>query len=164
MKPTPMPAPIEPRPAPTPRAIALPSPCTSSPVMASVAATTGARSIRESAPFLSSVTGGGGSADVDSAEGRGDECLQGCHQTDLEDEEDEGEREGDRAECRDPQEDGEPAAHEEQQQVAGEDVGEKSDGQADQADEVRDDLDHEDRAAADRAHVLEARGQPALQV
>src|SRR6185312_938623 len=143
-------------------AIALPAPFTSSPVIASAAAVTTGRSIEELLLFVWSVTGGGGSVDVDSAEGREDECLQGGDKPDLEDEEDEGEREGDRAERGDPEEDGEPAAHEEQQQVAGEDVGEKTDGEADQPDEVGDHLDHEDRAAADRAHVLEARRQPAL--
>src|SRR3954454_16773353 len=127
MKPMPMPAPIEPRPAPTPRAIDLPAASTPS---SETAAITGDRSMK-SAPFL--MTGGGGSAEVDGSEGREDKCLQRCDQPDLEDEEEEGEREGQRAECGDPEQNGEPAAHEEQQQVAVEDVGAKSDRERDQA-------------------------------
>ena len=44
-----------------------------------------------------------------------------------------------------PQQDDEAAGHEQDQQVAGEDVGEQSHGQRDDPDEVRDDLDHEQR-------------------
>ena len=41
---------------------------------------------------------------------------------------------------------GQPTAHEQEQQVAGEDVGEESYRERDQAHEVRDHLDHEDAA------------------
>src|SRR6185369_11309340 len=108
MMPMPMPAPIEPRPAPTPSAIALPADSMPSSEMA---ATTGDRSIGNSAPFL--VTGGGRSAEVDGSEGREDKCLQRCDQPDLEDEEEEGKREGQRPECGDPEQHRQPAAHEE---------------------------------------------------
>src|SRR5262245_12083448 len=105
MKPMPIPAPIEPRPAPTPRAIALPAPLTPSSV---TAAATGDRSIGNSAPFL--VRGGGRSADVDSAKRREDECLQGGDQANLEDEEEEGEREGERSQGGDAEQHREAAA------------------------------------------------------
>ncbi len=64
----------------------------------------------------------------------------------------------------DPEQHGEATAHEEQQQVAGEDVGEESNGERDQAGEVRDRLDHEDEGLAERVHLLQPRRQPALEV
>ncbi len=48
--------------------------------------------------------------------------------------------------------------------MAGEDVGEKSDGEADQTGDVGDRLDHEDEALEGGVHVLEAWGQPAGEV
>src|SRR6478609_5802965 len=158
MKPMPMPAPIEPRPAPTPRATALPAASTPS---SETAAITGDRSMK-SAPFL--MTGGGSSAEIDGSEGREDKCLQRCDQPDLEDEEEEGERESQGPERGDAEQDRQATTHEEQQQVAGEDVGEESDGERDQPGEVGDRLDDEDEALGGRVHVLEARGQPAGEV
>src|SRR6476469_5987768 len=159
MKPTPMPAPIEPRPAPTPRAIALPAPLTPSSV---TAAATGDRSICEQCSFL--VACGGRSAYVDRGEGREDKGLKSGHEPHLEDEEDECQGEGECPEGRDPEQHREPAAHEEQQQVAGEDVGEETHRERDQPYEVRDHLDHEDRRLAERAHRLQARREPAGEV
>src|SRR6185295_10187377 len=154
MMPMPMPAPIEPRPAPTPRAIALPAASIPS---SEIAAATGDRSIEVALLFL--VARGGRSAEVDGRQGREDKRLQGGDQADLQDEEEEGEREGQRPERGDPEQHRQPAAHEEQQQVAGEDVGEEPHRERDQAGEVRDRLDHEDEALGDRVHVLEAGGQ-----
>src|SRR6476661_5747565 len=105
------------------RATALPAASTPS---SETAAITGDRSMK-SAPFL--MTGGGSSAEVDGSESREDKCLQRCDQPDLEDEEEEGERESQGSERGDPQQHRQPAAHEEQQQVAGENVGEKPDGE-----------------------------------
>ena len=51
----------------------------------------------------------------------------------------------DPAERRDPEQHGQPAAHEQDQQVAGEDVGEQSHRQRDDPHELRDHLDEEDR-------------------
>src|SRR5690349_20961854 len=135
MMPMPMPAPIEPRPAPTPRAIALPADSIPS---SEIAAATGDRSMKKRS---FSVTGGGCSAEVDGSKGREDKCLQSRDQADLQDEEEEGEREGQRAERGDPEQHREAAAHEEEQQVPGEDVGEEPDGERDQAGEVGDRLD-----------------------
>src|SRR5215212_6926196 len=78
-----------------------------------IAATTGDRSMGRAAPFL--MTGGGRSAEVDGRQGGEDKGLQGGDQADLQDEEEEGKREGQGAERRDPEQHREPAAHEEQQ-------------------------------------------------
>ena len=51
--------------------------------------------------------------------------------------------------------------HEQDQQVAGEDVGEQSDGERDDPDELRDHLDKED---GDRGASADSGGEPALQV
>ena len=53
------------------------------------------------------------------------------------------------AEGREAEQDGEPAAHEQEQQVAGEDVGEESHGERDEPHEVREHLDDEDQGLAD---------------
>src|SRR5918996_5310290 len=118
MMPIPIPAPIEPSPAPTPSAIALPASVT--PVSVTCAIGT-SRSM--GTPFL--VTLGGRAADVDRSEDGEDKCLKRGHQAKLEDEEGKGDREGEGADRRQSEQDGQATAHEQQQKVAGEDVGEK---------------------------------------
>src|SRR3954469_25823608 len=158
MKPTPTPGPTVPRPAPTPSAIArkplavasaLPPPCAT-------------RKLRVSrSMMLLLVVVGDGAAEIDRGESAEDEGLQGRHQADLEEEEGQGHHERQRAERRQAEQDDEAAGHEEDEQVAGEDVREQSDAQRDDPDEVRDDLDDEDRA---RRRALDAGRHPALEV
>src|SRR5688572_32402922 len=160
MMPIPMPAPIEPRPAPMPRAIDF-SPSSVTPEAAWASGIT--RSM--DAPFLVSSMGlGGRAADVDRGKCGEDERLEGGDQDDLEDEEEEDERECRDSQRREAQQNGEPAAHEQDQQVAGEDVGEKSHGERDEPHEMREHLDDEDQPLADRVHVLEPGRQPAREV
>src|SRR3954453_14405700 len=162
MKPTPMPGPIVPRPAPMPSAMALPA-------LRPYSCGSAAWAIRvmiESSTACSLVLFGDGAAEVDRGEGGEDEGLQGGDEADLEQEEGHGHDAGDgaeddRADHRQVQQDDEPAAHEQDQQVAGEDVREQSDAEADQAHEVRDDLDEEDR---DSRRALDAGRDPALEV
>src|SRR5689334_939046 len=115
MYPTPMPGPIVPRPAPTPRAIDLRP---SAVVLAAPMSSVGSRSKGDS--FL--VPSGGCLAEVDRCERRKDERLQSCDQANLEDEEDDRDRQGDQAQEGDAEQYGEPSSHEQDQQVAGEDV------------------------------------------
>src|SRR3954449_3633055 len=162
MKPTPTPGPIVPRPAPMPSAIALPALRPYS--WGSAAWAMWVRRDRSTA--FSLVLFGDGAAEVDRGEGGEDEGLKRRDEADLEQEEgdrhrarddadDDGEADGD------VQQDDEAAAHEEDEQVAGQDVGEETDAQADEADEVRDDLDEEDRHAR---RALDAGGDPAGEV
>src|SRR3954451_11666211 len=162
MMPIPTPAPIEPSPAPTPSAIALPA----SVIPVSVMPLDWAMRSTISYSFVScaSVTRGGRASEVDSGEDGEDECLQGGDQDHLEDVERERHREGQGAQGREPEQHRQPAGHEQDQQVAGEDVGKESYGKRDQADEVRDHLDSEDRGLADRIHVLEAGRKPGAEV
>src|SRR3954447_20491341 len=83
-------------------------------------------------------------AEVDGSESGEDECLEAGDQHDLEDEEDDGDRKRDDAQRRNAQEHDHAAAHEEDEQVPGEQVREKPDRQRDDPDEVRDHLDHEE--------------------
>src|SRR5919198_639533 len=163
MKPTPMPGPMVPRPAPMPSAIALPALrpyCWGSAAWAICVMTDRSTAV---APL---VLRGDGAAEVDRGQCGEDEGLQGGDQHHLEQEEQDGqgaahEPEHDRADDRQVEQHDQPATHEEDQQVAGEDVGEESDAQADEAHEVRDDLDAEDRYARG---PLDAGRDPALQV
>src|SRR5215207_9140772 len=132
MYPTPTPGPMVPRPAPTPSAMALPA---LRPI-ASFSATVAARvvmTVRSTAVSCDSLVRlGDRAAEVDRSQGGEDEGLEGRDQPDLEEEEGDRHRAGDRAED-DGAEDGqveqddETAAHEEDEQVAGEDVREQSD-------------------------------------
>src|SRR6059058_950490 len=131
MKPTPTPGPTVPRPAPTPSAIAR-RPLAVASLLAC------ARKERESrsmgAPSL--VLFGDGAAEVDRGEGREDERLERGDQAHFEEEEGDGERDGEHAQRRQAEQHDEAAGHEEDQQVAGEDVGEESDAQRDDPHEV----------------------------
>src|SRR5512133_2105768 len=163
MKPTPMPGPMVPRPAPMPRAIALPA---LRPYSWGSAAWAICVMTDRSTAIAPLVLGGHGAAEVDRGQGGEDEGLQRGDQADLEEEEGDGHNAGyqaehDRAEDGQVEQHDQPAAHEQDEQMAGEDVGKESDAQADQADEVRDDLDEEDR---DARGTLDAGGDPALEV
>src|SRR5919108_877474 len=124
MNPTPMPGPTVPRPAPTPKAIAL-----------SPSSDTWAIGSRMSSivvpPSPLSVTSGACLAEVDGCERGEDEGLQRGNQPDLEDEEGDRDRQRDPPERCDAQQYCEPAAHEQDQQVAGQDVCEQPDRQGD---------------------------------
>src|SRR4051794_30444021 len=165
MKPTPMPGPIVPRPAPIPSAMALPA-------LRPYSWGSAAWAIwviwlmTEVSTAFSLVLFGDGAAEVDRGEGGEDEGLKGRDEADLEQEEGHGHRAGHEADDQgDPdgrvEQHDEAAAHEEDEQVAGEDVGEETDAQADEADEVGDDLDDEDRPARE---ALDAGGDPAREV
>src|SRR3954464_10203678 len=163
MKPTPMPGPMVPRPAPMPRAIALPA---LRPYSWGSAAWAICVMTDRSTAIAPLVLGGHGAAEVDRGQGGEDEGLQRGDQADLEEEEGDGhdagdESEDDRAHDGQVEQHDQPAAHEQDEQVAGQDVGEESDAQADEADEVRDDLDEEDR---DAGGTLDAGRDPALEV
>src|SRR5918994_7827115 len=163
MNPTPMPGPIVPRPAPMPSAIALPA---LRPYSWGSAAWAICVMTDRSTAIAPLVLLGDGAAEIYRGQRGEDEGLQGGDQADLEEEEGHGhhagdEPEDDRAHHGEVEQHDQPAAHEQDEQVAREDVGEESDAQADEADEVRDDLDEEDR---DARGTLHARGDPALQV
>src|SRR3954453_579376 len=167
MKPTPTPGPMVPRPAPMPSAIALPAlrpySCGSA---AWARVVTSLMTDRSTVIVSLLVLLGDRAAEVDRGKSGEDEGLQRCDQAHLEEEEGHGHRPGDEAEY-DRAADGEveqhdeAAAHEEDQQVAGQDVREETNGEADEPDEVRDDLDEEDR---DRRRALDAGRHPRLQV
>src|SRR2546426_5367793 len=128
-----MPGPIVPSPAPTPSAMAL---------MAFACGSTGGAaamtlSVLDMGPSLVSL--GGRPAEVDRSESGEDERLQAGHDADLEEEEGNGNDRRERADVGGAEEHHHPAAHEQDQQVAGEHVGEESDRQRDDPDEVRDD-------------------------
>src|SRR3954466_13364414 len=162
MKPTPMPGPIVPRPAPMPSAMALPAFRPYSWGSAAWAMWV----ISERSTACSLVLFGDGAAEVDRGEGGEDEGLKRRDEADLEEEEGDRHRAGDHADDHgepdgDVQQDDEAAAHEEDEEVARQDVGEESDAQADEADEMRDDLDDEDRRARG---TLDAGRDPAREV
>src|SRR3954463_8941987 len=130
-----MPGPIVPRPAPTPSAIDLIA------LAVSASAKTYVMTEAMGSPLVA--LGGRRSAEIDGCESCEDECLQSRDQDDLEEEE--GDRDGQRedAERGEAEQHDNAARHEEDQQVAGEQVGEQSHRQRDDPDEVRDHLDHE---------------------
>src|SRR5688500_15994494 len=126
MMPMPTPAPTAPRPPPTPSAIALPaSAAVSAPAWARMVMTEKSRSTEVLLSRL--VMLGDGAAEVDRGQGGEDERLKRRDQADLEQEEGDPDRQRDEAEHLEAQQHGEAARHEEDDQVAGEDVGEKTD-------------------------------------
>src|SRR5947209_9806798 len=139
MNPTPMPGPIVPRPAPTPSAIALPA-LRAMPSWAvwEAWARKWGRNEMSTLCSLVSVMLGDGAAEVDGSQGGEDERLQRGDQDHLEDEEGDGDRQRDHAQGGQPEQDHQAAGHEQDQQVAGEDVGEQPHRQRDDAHEVRD--------------------------
>src|SRR6195256_5341772 len=140
MKPTPMPGPMVPRPAPTPSAMAW------RPFLGTSWLAAWASVVIESMSMIGSslsVRLGDGLAEVDSREGGEDERLQRGDQHHLEQEEDDGQRQRDDADGGETEQDDEPAAHEQDQQVPGQDVGEEPYRQRDDPHELRDHLDHE---------------------
>src|SRR3954453_10929849 len=144
-----MPGPMVPSPAPTPRAMALPAlrpaPSRFAPPPWAMRSGMTVRSMVERAP-LSVAFGSRCAAEVDGSEGREDESLERRDQDDLEREEDDGDGQCDRAERGESEQHDQAAAHEQDQQVAGQDVGEESDAEQDDAHELGDHLDDEDEA------------------
>src|SRR5918998_112672 len=121
MYPTPMPGPIVPRPAPTPRAIDLrPSAVV---FLAAAISVTAPMSTMSSMVVPPLVTLGRSRTEVDGCEGCKDEGLKACDQADLEDEEDDRDGQREDAEGGQAQQHHQAAAHEQDQQVAGQDVG-----------------------------------------
>src|SRR3954469_16635169 len=140
MNPTPTPGPTVPRPAPTPSAIARRPLAVASLDPWAMMFVTSPRSTVAPLVLL-----GDRAAEIDRGESGEDEGLKRRDQAHLEEEEDDGGRERDHAHRREPEQGHQAAGHEEDQQVAGEDVREEPDAQGDDPDEVRDDLDDEDR-------------------
>src|SRR3954447_19277720 len=113
MMPMPTPAPTAPRPPPTPRAIALPASAPSS-----TAAKTRVMKVASTDGTPFGLVGlGDSAAEVDRRERGEDERLQGRHQTQLEHEQDDAERQGEDAEPLEAEQHGEAAGHEEDDQV-----------------------------------------------
>src|SRR5918998_5113337 len=135
MMPMPTPAPTAPRPPPTPSAIALPA---SDPL--SACAKNWTRENRNStvAPWL--VVLGDGAAEVDGSQRGEDERLQRGDQADFEHEQRDAHRERDHAQHLEAEDDRQAAGHEQDDQVAGEDVGEEPDAERDDPHEVREEL------------------------
>src|SRR3954462_12854490 len=132
MMPMPTPAPTAPRPPPTPSAIALPA---SDP--SSAAPKTKDRMVASTGDSSGLVVLGDRAAEVDGRQGGEDEGLQRGDQADLEEVEDHPERQGEPADRLEAQQHRQAAGHEEDDQVAGEDVGEETNGQRDEPYEVR---------------------------
>src|SRR3954451_11609094 len=156
MKPTPTPGPTVPRPAPTPSAIARRPLAVASLDPWAMMLVTSPRSTVAPLVLL-----GDRAAEVDRGESGEDEGLQRGDQAHFEEEEGDGYDDRDRAERREAEQHDEAAGHEEDEQVPGEDVREQSDAQRDDPDEVRDDLDREDR---DARRPLDAGRDPRLQI
>src|SRR4051794_24696145 len=156
MKPTPTPGPTVPRPAPTPSAMARRPLAVASLLPCARKVVTVSRIMS-----LLLVLLGDRAAEIDRGESGEDERLQGGDQDHLEQEEDDGDRQRDHAKRREAEQSHEAAGHEEDEQVPGQDVGEEPDAQGDDAHEVRDHLDDEDRA---RRGALDAGRDPALEV
>src|SRR5262249_31199217 len=121
MLPMPTPAPTAPRPPPTPSAIARPA-LVGSALAARWVVT--ARSTVDCSFDL--VRLGDGAAEVDGSEGGEDERLQAGDQHDLKHVDDDADRQRDHADRGDPEQDRQGPGHEQDDQVAGEDVGEQS--------------------------------------
>src|SRR3954469_25692057 len=110
-----MPGPMGPRPAPTRRAIDLIALAVSSPPAC-------AKTVVMTDMGSSLVARGGRAAEIDGCKRFEDECLQRRDQGDLQEEEGESERRGEDAERREAEQHDHAARHEEDQQVAGEQV------------------------------------------
>src|SRR3954447_25131158 len=120
MKPTPMPGPMVPRPAPMPRAMALPA---LRPYSCGSAAWAICVMTDRSTAIAPLVLGGHGAAEVDRGQGGEDEGLQCGDQAHLEEEEGHrhhagDEPENDRAEDGEVEQHDQPAAHEEDEEMA----------------------------------------------
>src|SRR5260221_7412365 len=131
MIPMPTPAPTAPRPPPIP----IPSPAPTPEDAANER-----MCVSTSAQLLVCLVMSHRAADVDGGEGREDESLEGCHQSQLEQVHRDPEREREPAEEGQSEDHGQAAGHEQDDQVSGEDVGEQSHGQRQQPHEGGDDL------------------------
>src|SRR3954451_15693456 len=138
MMPMPTPAPAAPRPPPTPRAMDLPAFETSP----SRAATIDVTVLMVAPWFL--VGFGDGAAEVDGSQRGEAACLKCGDQADLEEEQRDAQRQRDPAQGGDAQQHGQRAAHEEDDQVAREDVLKQSNGERHQPHDVREQLEDED--------------------
>src|SRR4051794_10020934 len=119
-----MPGPTVPRPAPTPRAMAF------KPLEGSAAARSGVMRPRRSCSSMGLLVMLGGRApEVDGGESGEDEGLQRGHEADFEDEEAEGDRQREPAQRREAQDHAQAAGHEQDQQMAREDVREEPDAE-----------------------------------
>src|SRR5262249_31690270 len=153
MTPMPGPAPAAPRPMPSASAIALPAWTTG--VSFTEAKTRAANPSIESC-LLCLVLRLDGRADVDGGEGREDEGLDRDHDHDLEDVEDKRRRQAEEPPGR-RVDDEDEADHGEDQDVAGQHVRVETDGEADQAHELRDDLDRDDQGQQRLGHLRDPR-------
>src|SRR5436305_1110070 len=88
---------------------------------------------------------GDGATDVNGSQGREDERLQRGHKPKLEQVDRDRERHREPPEERQPEDDRQRTGHEQDDHVAGEDVGPQPDGQREQAHDVRDHLERADR-------------------
>src|SRR5438477_5101826 len=149
MFPMPMPAPSEPSPMPSARPIAFPALVTSPDVAA--------RSVCTSPPSL--VLRLDRRADVDGGQGGEDERLDRDDDRDLEDVEERGDGH-DHHRQEDALEDEHQADEGQDQDVAGEHVGEETDGERDQPHELPEDLERHDQ----REERLRRLRDPALEV
>src|SRR4051794_2457366 len=100
-------------------------------------------------------------AEIDRGQGGEDERLEGRHETDLEQVEDQAEREQEDADAGESEQDRKAAGHEQDDQVPGEHVGEQTHGERDDPHHVRQQLEDEDEA---RHGAGDARGDEALEV
>src|SRR3954447_8433139 len=131
----PTPAPAAPGRPPMPSATALPAFEPASLAWARVVMTARSTVTPWLVPFL-----GDGAAQVDRGEGGEDEGLQRGHEADFEEEERDAGRNRDPAEGCDPEQDRERAGHEEDDEVARQDVGEETHGERHQPHHVGEEL------------------------
>src|SRR3954447_21470938 len=120
MKPTPTPGPTVPSPAPTPSAIARRPLAVASLDPWAMMLVTSPRSTVSPLVLL-----GDRAAEIDRGEGGEDEALQRRHKPHFEEEEGDAHDDRDRAQRREPEQHDQPARHEEDEQVPGEDVREE---------------------------------------
>src|SRR5829696_4211146 len=154
MMPMPTPAPTAPRPPPTPRAIALPASAPSS-----AAAKMKVRRVASTGEVsFDLVVLGDRAAEVDGRQGGEDERLERRDEAHLEQEDGDAERDDHHAEGLDAEQHRQAAGHEQDDQVAREDVGEETHGERDEPHEVREHLEDED---GHHRHARDAGGDQA---
>src|SRR3954454_23946244 len=149
MMPMPTPAPTAPRPPPPPRLMPLPAYEPSSAAAKMVDST----AVRRFTAGLLLVGFGDRAAEVDGRQGGEDERLKRRDEADLEDVDRETQRQRDDADGDDAEQDRHAAGHEQDDQVAGEHVGEEPDGQRDDPHQVRQQLEHEDEGGHAAGHA-----------
>src|SRR5215211_6502680 len=153
----PTPAPAAPSPPPRPRAMALPA---SEAFSGEAACARVVMTARSTTGLLWLVLLGDGAAEIDRGERGEDEGLQGRDKADLEEEEDDPRGEGDDAQRFDAEQHHQAAGHEQDDEVAGEDVGEETNGERHEPHHVREELEDEDEP---RHRALHPGGHEALE-